>query len=74
MRFQRWRSSHPTAGWSAIARMTPMSTHSRIVRTWKRNWRMPTMARTVSVAMAVTRMICDARHSRSVSMPRGAGS
>ena len=32
------------------------------------------MASTVSVTIAVMRMIWDARHSRWVSMPRGAGS
>ena len=37
MRFQRWRTSQPTAGCSAIARITPMSAHSTMVRIWKRN-------------------------------------
>ena len=75
MRLKRWRSSQPTAGWSATARITPMSTHRRMVRIWERNSMRPTIASTVSVTMAVTRMIWDALHSlRSVSMPRGAGS
>ena len=32
IRFQRWRTSQPTAGWRATARTMPMSTQSRIVR------------------------------------------
>ena len=63
MRFQRWRTSHPTAGWSAIARMTPMTTQSTMVRIWKRNSMTPTMTSTVSVTIAVTRMIWEERHS-----------
>ena len=51
-----------------------MSTHRRIVRIWKRNSRTATMTSTVKVTIAVTRMICEARHSCSVSMPCGVGS
>ncbi len=51
-----------------------MSTQSRIVRICTRNWRMPTITRTVSVMVAVMRMTCEVRTWSRSSRSRRAGS
>ena len=61
MRGQRWRSSQPTAGCRAMARMMPMSTHRRMVPIFMRNRIRPMMASTVSVMMVVLRMSSEVR-------------